>query len=182
MKLKRSPFIVQPGQQGFSLIEVSLAVAIAAVGFITLLGLLPQGLDMARRSANLASEARIVQKLSGELQSASWEELQWKGYGKKRYFNDQAMEISEAELSNPAVSFSLSYVACVYLPDQGLDLMLPAGRGAKTAAATSAQNNARRLGIAIVPTTNAGYHFGGGMAQRHVIHPVIIARMNAEAR
>jgi hypothetical protein len=58
--------------------------------------------------------------------------------------------------------------------------MLPAGKGAKTAAATTAQNNARRLGIAIVPTANAGYQFDDGVGRRHVIHPVIIARMSTE--
>jgi uncharacterized protein (TIGR02598 family) len=179
--MKRSTFIAQSSRQGFSLIEVTLAVAIAAVGFITLLGILPQGLDMARRSANLASEARIVQKLAGELQSGSWEDLKWQGYGARRYFNDQAMEIPESQLGDPEVAFSLAYVACVYLPDQGLDLMLPAGKGTKTAAATSAQNNARRLGIAIMPTSNSAYQFDDeGMSRRHVIHPVIIARMSGE--
>jgi uncharacterized protein (TIGR02598 family) len=180
MKIKHTLRRVYPGRQGFSLIEVTLAVAIAAVGFITLLGVLPQGLDMARRSANLASEARIVQKLSGELQSTSWDDLKWKGYGTKRYFNDQAMEIAESELSDPEVSFSLAYVACVYLPDQGLDLALPSGKGGKTSAATLPQSNARRLGIAVVPTSNADYQFDDGAGRRHVIHPVIIARMSNE--
>lgn len=182
MKMHRHAWKSRLSRGGFSLIEVTLALAIAALGFITLLGLLPQGLDMARRSANLASEARIVQKLSNELQSASWEDLSWQGYGPKRYFNDQAMEIPLSELSDPEVAFTLSYVACVYLPEDGLDLALPAGKGGSKTAATSApQNYARRVGIAVVPTSQPGYDFKGeGLQRRHVIHPVIVAQMSPE--
>ena len=180
MKTHLGNLDVKRDQRGFSLIEVTLALAIAALGFITLLGLLPQGLDMARRSANLASEARIVQKLSSELQSTSWDDLQWKGYGTRRYFNDQAMEIPAADLSNPEVAFTLSYVACVYLPDKGMDLTLPSGSGARTAAAIAPQHYARRLGIAIVPTSQSTYDFDATGVRRHVIHPVIIARMTNE--
>jgi uncharacterized protein (TIGR02598 family) len=179
MKTQACILNARRGQRGFSLIEVTLALAIAALGFITLLGLLPQGLDMARRSADLASEARIVQKLSSELQSTPWQDLQWKGYGTRRYFNDQAMEIPASELSNPEVAFTLSYVACVYLPDQGLDLTLPSGggSGSRTTTAAVPQNYARRLGIAIVPTSQPAYDFNSPGGRRHVIHPVIIAKM-----
>ena len=182
MKIHDSTAKAGAGQRGFSLIEVTLALAIAALGFITLLGLLPQGLDMARRSADLASEARIVQKLSGELQSTSWDKLTWKGYGAKRYFNDQAMEISEADLSNPEIAFSLSYIASVYVPDDGLGLSLTSGSGVKSSATSTPQNYARRLGIAIAPTSQPAYDFNGDELQRrrHVIHPVIIARMEAQ--
>jgi uncharacterized protein (TIGR02598 family) len=180
MKTHDRPLNAGVRQRGFSLIEVTLALAIAALGFITLLGLLPQGLDMARRSADLASEARIVQKLSSELQSTSWDKLTWKGYGPKRYFNDQAMEISESALSNPEVAFSLSYIASVYVPDQGLGLNLPSGSGVKTSATSSPQNYARRLGIAITPSSQPAYDFNADGLQRHVIHPVIIARMEAQ--
>jgi uncharacterized protein (TIGR02598 family) len=41
---------------GFSLVEVTLAVAIAALAMITLLGLLPQGLEMSRKSALITSK------------------------------------------------------------------------------------------------------------------------------
>jgi uncharacterized protein (TIGR02598 family) len=178
-----------PRRGAFSLIEVTLALAIAALGFITLLGLLPQGLDMARRSANLACEARIVQKLSGELQSASWEDINWKGYGPKRFFNDQGMEIPQSELNDPQVAFSVSYVASIHVPASPLDLRLPstdAGgggggrRGGGSSGDTSAQTYARRLGIAVVPTSNTGYNFDGSSMSAGNMHAVIVAKMNIE--
>lgn len=168
---------------GFSLIEVTLALAIAAMGFITLLGLLPQGLDMARRSANLASEARIVQKLSGELQSTAWDELNWTGYGPNRYFNDQAMELSQQDLGDPKIAFTLTYVASVYIPQQAMDLALPSGTGGARASAGAAglpQTYARRMGIAIAPTSNRSFDFASSAASRRTMHSVVVARMAAD--
>jgi uncharacterized protein (TIGR02598 family) len=59
-------------RQGFSLVEVVLAVGIMALGVVTILGLLPHGLEMSRRTANEQAETRIVDQLMGELQAADW--------------------------------------------------------------------------------------------------------------
>jgi uncharacterized protein (TIGR02598 family) len=57
---------------GFSLVEVVLAVGIMALGVVTILGLLPHGLEMSRKTANEQAETRIVDQIVGELQAADW--------------------------------------------------------------------------------------------------------------
>lgn len=60
---------------GFSLVEVVLAVGIMALGVVTILGLLPHGLEMSRKTANEQAETRIVDNIVGELQATDWDSL-----------------------------------------------------------------------------------------------------------
>lgn len=56
------------GDTGFSLVEVSIAMAIAAVAMVSLIGLIPQGLKTMRDASDQAIEARIHQQILSELQ------------------------------------------------------------------------------------------------------------------
>lgn len=149
----------------FSLVEVVFALAIASLGFLTLLGLLPSGLEMARNSADLAAEARISQHLSGELQSTPWSELDWNGFGQSRYFNDQGVEITKAEVeADGGMKSMLSYVATVELTAQAKDIVLPVkassgGRRGGGTAATRFEPCLRRAKIHIVTTADPNYQF-----------------------
>ena len=49
--------------QGFSLAEVTLALAIAAFGITTVLSLLPQGLSNMRKAGDVAAASRISQHI-----------------------------------------------------------------------------------------------------------------------
>ncbi|WP_038159967.1 Verru_Chthon cassette protein B [Verrucomicrobium sp. BvORR106] len=116
---------------GFSLAEVTIALAIAAGGFVSLLGLLPHGLDLSRRSAEMAAKTRIVDYISGELASTPWQNLSWTGHGTtdgmRRYFDDQGVEVQPSEISAGAF---VSYVASVYLPPQNaMEVKLPLTSG-----------------------------------------------------
>lgn len=55
-------------QAGFSLVEVSIAMAIAAVALVSLIGLIPQGLKTMEEAADQSIEARIHQQVLSELQ------------------------------------------------------------------------------------------------------------------
>lgn len=57
---------------GFSLVEVTLAVAIIALGLLAVLGLLPQGLNSARTAADNTLVATIVQDVFSMLRSADF--------------------------------------------------------------------------------------------------------------
>ena len=70
-----SPLISKSMKAGFSLVEVVLAVGIMGLGVVTILGLLPHGLDISRKTANEQAQTRIVDQISGELQSADWTTL-----------------------------------------------------------------------------------------------------------
>lgn len=61
-----------PHAPGFSLVEVALAVAIAALGIITCLGLLPEGLEMSRRTVQLAINSNILEQIIRDAENASW--------------------------------------------------------------------------------------------------------------
>ncbi len=61
-----------PHANGFSLVEVALAVAIAALGIITCLGLLPEGLEMSRRTVQLAINSNILEQIIRDAENASW--------------------------------------------------------------------------------------------------------------
>jgi uncharacterized protein (TIGR02598 family) len=62
-------------QRGFSLIEVTIAMAIAAVAVVTLLGLIPQGMDTMRAAGDEAIQGRIHQQILNELQMTPFEDL-----------------------------------------------------------------------------------------------------------
>lgn len=80
-------------QAGFSLVEVTLAVAIAALAIITLLGLLPQGLDMARKTSLMINDSNILEQLTHDMENASFDLLPPPNQKVKKYYNDQAREV-----------------------------------------------------------------------------------------
>jgi uncharacterized protein (TIGR02598 family) len=83
---------------GFSLVEVVLAVGIMALGVVTILGLLPHGMEMSRKTANEQAETRIVDQLISEVQAADWSTMSGivgssNGSGVLKYFDDQGLEL-----------------------------------------------------------------------------------------
>ncbi|WP_397380163.1 Verru_Chthon cassette protein B [Prosthecobacter sp.] len=80
-------------QAGFSLVEVTLAVAIAALAIITLLGLLPQGLDMARKTSLMINDSSILEQLTHDMENASFDLLP--NQIVKKYYNDQGREVAQ---------------------------------------------------------------------------------------
>lgn len=80
-------------QAGFSLVEVTLAVAIAALAIITLLGLLPQGLDMARKTSLMINDSNILEQLTHDMENASFDLLP--NQKVKKYYNDQGREVAQ---------------------------------------------------------------------------------------
>jgi len=145
--------------KGFSLAEVTIALAIAAGGFVSLLGLLPQGLEMSRRTAEMAAETRIIDRISGELMSTPWSELSWSGYGTeesaRRYFDDQGIEI---DMTSPNAKLTLSYVASIYLPPSSsddMDVKLPSTE----TSAQEGQRYLRKVIVAVAATVNDDYSF-----------------------
>lgn len=89
-------------RQGFSLPEVTIAVAIAALGIISILGLLPQGLEMSRKTGQLAAHRQIVEQIIRDLDQTEWVSLP---VGvKTKYFDDQGLELATS------TALTMSYV------------------------------------------------------------------------
>lgn len=77
---------------GFSLVEVTLAMAIAAVALVTLLGMIPQGLATMNEASDLAIGGRIHQQLLNEIQMADFEVIE-RYDGMVVYYDSQGEEI-----------------------------------------------------------------------------------------
>lgn len=78
--------------EGFSLIEVVLAVGVAAFALVTIMGLLPVGLSTFRSSMNTAVGSQIAQRVFGDLQVADFNGLT----STNRYFDEQGNDLGIA--------------------------------------------------------------------------------------
>lgn len=80
---------------GFSLVEATLAMGIAAVGAMSLVGLVPGGLDMMRESATDVAEAKIIQSVAADYQMTDWGErsTSMKPADKEYYFDQRGLQV-----------------------------------------------------------------------------------------
>lgn len=134
---------------GFSLPEVTIAVGIAALGLVALLGLMPQGLEMARKTGELAAQRQIVEQITRDLEQTSWAELQnlsGANTGQVKAFSDEGIEVTPG-------SVNTSYVANVKVFDLTAQLPQGAGGSART------EPFLRKVVTRIATTTNMSYNF-----------------------
>lgn len=82
--------------RAFSLIEVTIALGIAAFAFTAMLGMLPVGLSLFRDATETSVATRIVQRISGELQQADFDSLDASAQT-IRYFDDQGSALPSSE-------------------------------------------------------------------------------------
>lgn len=116
---------------GFSLVEVTLAIGITAIALVSIMGMLPKGLETLRRATDRAVMGRIHQQVLGELQLTSWE-AEGGGSspldafdGQIRYYDDQGIELE----GNEAGGQNHIYTARVTLPRSGSSLPSSVGGG-----------------------------------------------------
>ncbi|TDU71149.1 uncharacterized protein (TIGR02598 family) [Prosthecobacter fusiformis] len=143
----------QTSRCGFSLVEVVLATGIMALGVVTILGLLPHGLELSRKTANEQSETRIVDQIVGELQTINWANLE-AGVQENRFFDDQGLELVEGQTGGADINSLLSYVVQVNLPP--LDVRLPSN---DTNANRQVNQNLRRVIVKIIAAPIANFNF-----------------------
>lgn len=139
---------------GFSLVEVTLAAGIMALAVTSVLGLLPFGLSNVRESGDRTTGCHIHRLLMGRMSLSKWREENGQDLlvrqfdGKKFYFDDQGMEVSESQVRNGAW---FSYIAQVRIHPQ--DVSLPvASPGANQPAAHDLF--LRRVTLMIAPVTD----------------------------
>jgi uncharacterized protein (TIGR02598 family) len=132
MKISKHP-TPRDGAGGFSLIEVTIALGITAIALVSLMGMLPKGMETLRRAADKAIEGRIHQQILGELQLTPWEA---KGGGNGdplvekfdkeiRFYDDQGIELQEFEKGG----VDHVYTARIHVPTPGSSLPLSVGSG-----------------------------------------------------
>lgn len=81
---------------GFSLVEVTIAMAIAAVAVATLMGLIPQGITTMREAGDEAIIGRIHQQILNEIQMADFDALDIY-HEMEVYYDDQGEELSNSK-------------------------------------------------------------------------------------
>jgi len=95
MKLRRE------AEDAFSLVEVTIAMAIAAVAIVTLLGMIPQGMNSMVEATDQAIEARIQQQVLNEIQLTPFEDEQGRSLldgfrSLEIYYDSQGEEIGDS--------------------------------------------------------------------------------------
>ena len=74
-------------KQAFSLVEVSLSLAIIGIAFTVIIGMLPVGLRQARAATDTTNEARILSGMTAILHATDYEALTTSLTGKLHYFD-----------------------------------------------------------------------------------------------
>ncbi len=120
------------GSRGFSLVEVTLALGITAVALVSLMGMLPKGLQTLQQANDKAVMGRIHQQVLGEIQVTSWEPKQGSAVspldsfdGQVRFYDDQGIELPASDKGN----FNHVYTARITLPRSGSSLPTSVGAG-----------------------------------------------------
>ncbi len=151
---------------GFSLIEVTIALGISALGITSLLGLLPQGLSNLKKASDLAAETRISQLIISDVTQAQWEDksggdLLSYSYNGKRYYFDEMAQVLDAREPGPDVA----YVAQAFISTEGI--AVPGGK---------ADPYLRRLTVKVKNTSLRDYDFDRAEAGLVHQHTAIVTR------
>ena len=79
-------------EKGFTLVETVLALGIVATVMVTLMALLPTGMDIMKEAGTNTVGARIANQLVSEIQLSDYEKIQqWNG--KEYYFDDMGTQL-----------------------------------------------------------------------------------------
>lgn len=113
--------------RAFSLVEVTIAMAIAAVALVSIIGLIPRGMQTMQEAGDRAIEARIHQQILGELQMAPFGEGGASALdtynGLEIYYDAQGEEIGDSKTGSTAKgSFEHVFSARVTVPRSGGEL------------------------------------------------------------
>ncbi|NDC39690.1 MAG: Verru_Chthon cassette protein B [Proteobacteria bacterium] len=144
-------------RKGFSLAEVAIAVAIAALGITTLIGVLPAGLDNLRQAGESVAVSRICQQMINEVQSADWgtSEASPIGWSRLRLYDKQLryFDTEGTPITNPSdYDMNLAFVAQFEFPVVVVDFP-----GA--AAINSMRPDVKRLVVHVAVTTRPNFDF-----------------------
>ena len=160
----------------FSLPEVAIATAIAAVSLVTIVGLLPQGLKSVQRSSQVSTQARVVRQMLGELQLTNWGTFNGQTYSglntmmsQVSYFDGDGNKIS----GNTSMD-ELAYIARPVFPSQ----INPANQATHPTlpGSLTPSNSCMQILIQIVPTNDSHFDFSQADPSRYTVQPAILTR------
>ena len=152
---------------GFSLPEVAVAVAIAALAIVTILGVLPMGLDTIRAAGVKTASSRIQTQIAADLQLMDWGKADTTAAGWTRlaaaledlwYFDDQANPI---EPTASGFDMRISYVARVRLSGQPASVPgeAPPASGSASSGNSQTRPDMKIVLVDIAATPNPDFDF-----------------------
>lgn len=110
----------------FSLVEVTIATGIAAIGIITLLGLLPSGMNLFRDAMNVTVSSQIAQRVIKQAVQTDYDTLLGVTAGApapagpvikpRRYFTDEGFELSADEIGDAVFHVHTRVLPATELP------------------------------------------------------------------
>jgi uncharacterized protein (TIGR02598 family) len=84
-------------------VEVVLAMGIISFSLLTILGLLPVGLNVLKEAGDVSTRARIVQKLHGEILLMPFGKLEDQFGDRTLYFDEAGERVAETDISSAAL-------------------------------------------------------------------------------
>ena len=157
----------RPAQNGFSLVEVTLAVAIAALAIITLLGLLPQGLEISRKTSLVTANSAILEQIIQGIDNTKWDSMPASGQKVKKYYTDQGIEQQTG-------SKEISFVAEI---EYMTDTTLPTPVSKSTSSSGSSSNvYLRRVTVKVATTADESFKFSNDNKYAYVVFNHLVAK------
>jgi len=103
----------------FSLVEVTLALGILAFGLVSVIGLMPVGLNTFRQSINISVGSQISQRVMNEKRQTDFTTLISSTSAEYRYFSDEGDEIAEANKADAIFVARIAVTNSVAVPSSG---------------------------------------------------------------
>lgn len=102
---------------GFTLVEVTIALGVVAFGFIAILGLLPTGLNTFRSAMDNSVGAQIAQKVINDAQQKDFDTLVASGNTSTvRYLDDQGNELGISDKAKAIYHANTRVVTATGMP------------------------------------------------------------------
>ena len=95
-EMKNNTTIIKFNTRGFTLVETVLALGIVATVMVTLMALLPTGMDIMKEAGTNTVGARIANQLVSKVQLSDYDKIQqWNG--EERYYDDMGTEVFKSD-------------------------------------------------------------------------------------
>jgi uncharacterized protein (TIGR02598 family) len=168
---------------GFSLIEVTLAIAVVAFSFVALIGLLPAGMSVFNQTMDSTNEMRISSDLVSMLQATDYEKLATVAADTIYYYDVDGGTLDTSKVPKSSYESSRIYSAKIVFDEQYLQpsaLKFNRERVAvKAILAIGKYNEAVNTYLGTLNTTD-DVHRNPPPGHRIKLFPILITKMDGQ--
>ena len=106
---------------GFTLIEITIAITIASLALVSLLGMVPQGIRTMKMATDMAIETSIHQQIISELTQTDWDD-RYNYDNAIRFYDDQGILVTEAQNRADDGLYPIVYSVRILVPKENAQL------------------------------------------------------------